>query len=215
MGSDGSAVEQRTITLTEFYKQHNIAQGRLVGSWRVFERGQLDEIIDAGIAKRALDNVLKKYTISISNHGRVVRNDHRKQLFDAVKKIEQDYVAYLKGKNNALVGNVKVQVEFKPFSALEKTFNELENYLRGLKEPGDEEAFYQYQDAVSDFLKREYLNAGDFVSKVRLRTTQLTFKGEQWKNLEFINSVNKAVLNNSNFFDSSFRELLDYYIKLE
>ena len=212
---DGSAAEQRTIALTEFYKRQNIAQGRLVGSWRVFEKGQLKDVMDAGIAKRALDNVLKKYTINISNYGRIVRNDHLKELIAAVENIEQEYIAYLKGENHKSIGGVEIKVQFNPAPALEKTFNELEEYLRCLQVPGGEAALIKYQNAVSDFLQREYLGIGDFVSKVRLRTTQLTFKDEQWKNPEFIYAVEKAVLSSPEFFDAPFCEMLALYIKPE
>ncbi len=210
----GISIESKTVGLTEFYKKNGIEKGRLRGSWIVFNRDKLAEEIDVGIAKRAIEAVYRKTSVSIPAYGRIIRADRIEEFRTALQKIEEDYRRYLSGDPECKrIGDITVTKPFNLGTMIDASFRDLLNYLieicpvKGLETE-------KYILDVKHFVSQQQNRMGFFADKVGMYITESDYKENQWSDHNFLSSFYRSVCNNPDFFDSSFTDLLIRYINL-
>ena len=209
----GTAPESKTIPLSSFYEKHGIAQGRLKGSWSLFEKEKVRESLDAGIVNRAKEAELKELTVSIPVYGRIIRSNDLETLHARMDGIADDFRAYLNGSPDCKkVGSISIQQSFSPKAAVEESFSKLAAYLHSLSPI--EESYEHYHDSVERFIRDERLNLFPFSSKVDLQTVSTTFTENQWSSLDFLYRFIGATYDNPNFFAEDFLNLLNRYAEL-
>lgn len=210
----GTSIERKTISLSEFYNKHNIAKGRLKGSWILFEKEQLNEIIDEGIARKAMEDVYRRFTINIDGYGRIVRIENKDGFIAAMNKIEDDFRSYLRGNSKCeKVGEISIKTAFTPAGAINLSQSELMNYLisvcpvKGLETE-------KYIGDVKRFVDEVYWELTDFASNVELKYVKLTFTVDQWQDFCFLKSVWRTYTDNRKYFTDDIVGLLERYMKL-
>ncbi len=207
----GTSIESKSISLSEFYKKHGIARGRLTGSWKLFDKARIGDAFDVGAAKRAVDAVYRRLSVTVPGYGRLVRADRMAEFREGMKKIEKDYKNYLSGKDCVSIGSVKVWTAFSPWQIIDESLRALLDYLieicpvRGL----DTEAYIQdVKDFVSDEKRKLYWSP----EKVKLKISETDYKENQWRDRAFVNSLFRVAEKNPAFFSEDFRELLARFI---
>lgn len=211
----GTSPENRTISLSYFYKRHNIESGRLRGSWSLFDKSTREQLFDSGIVNKAKEAELKKLSVSIPSYGRIIRSEKLDLLQEKMERIEKDYRMYLDGKTACKkVGEVPVQKQFAPWKAIDESFSGLKNYLYRLG--AEMNAGAKYQNAVDNFIFSEQLKHTSFSENVKLQIMSSTFTERQWENKDFVARFWRTVLENPDFFTEEFANLLwRYYSFLE
>ncbi len=211
---EGVSFENNTISLSEFYQKHGIAKGRLKGSWRLFEKEKMSEIMDAGIVGKARDAVFRKYSASIPGYGRIVRVKDIEAFRSELDKIASDFRRYLDGDKECLcIGVVPISTPFSPQEAISDSMYALLEYLIEICPVKGLETEKYIQDA-KDFTDKTYRELDRFSDKVRMRMTESSYRDNQWKNRDFIDCVWKAVTTDRGFFSDDFVSLLERYSKL-
>ncbi len=206
----GTSFENKTISLTEFYDKNGIEKGRLRGSWTLFEKQEIDKILDEGIVRKAVDIINKELSLSIPGYGRIVHSEDLGKYRDGLEKIEKDYREYLNGRGEH-VGSIKVKYKFTPSEAIEKSLRELKRYLLTICPDPNSDV---YGARVEYFIEETRGKLTDISDKVKLRITESSFKESQWENSDFIESIWKACNINPGFFSDEFMCLMDRYSHL-
>ncbi len=215
----GTKPESRTVNLTNFYTKHKIASGKLRGTWCLFDKADLNSIIDFGIMDRAKEAVMNTISVVIPGYDTIIRVNDVASCRNSMEKIASDYQAYLAGDSKCkYIGKIEIKTFFSPKEALNSTFNELRHYLLRLWYSGKSESYsdsdYKYEKAVDMFLTNKYNKCCSFSKHVKLKFKETTYKESQWESEYFITSLCSAVRKNPDFFDKDFLELLNRYIKL-
>lgn len=207
----GTSPENVTIPLSRFYEKHNIEGGRLRGSWNLFVKSDLNQILDAGIVNKAKEAELKNLSVSIPTYGRIIRSKDLDVLRARMERIEQDYKLYLRGdKNCDKVGEIKVQQGFSPADAVSSSFDGLAEYLHKMKRYED----YKYHEAVEEFIWKQKSEQMCFSDRVKLHFTSSTYTESQWEDKAFLERFCKAVFENEDFFDMEIKDLIERYMKI-
>ena len=207
----GTSIESKSISLSDFYREHEIAQGRLTGSWRLFDKAKIGDAFDVGAVKRAVDEVYRRLSVTVPGYGRLVRAERMAEFRENMKKIEEDYRNYISGNVCGSIGSVLVRTAFSPWQIIDESFRALLDYLieicpvKGL----DTEAYIQ---DVKNFVFKEQSKLDGFPEKVKLRITETDYKGNQWRDKAFVNSLFRAAVKDREFFSEDFRELLARFI---
>ncbi len=212
----GASIEKKTISLSEFYNKHNIAKGRLKGSWSLFGKEQISQIIDEGIARKAIDVADSQFTVNIDGYGRIIQIVKKDNFIAVMHSIENDYISYLRGNNESKkIGEIEIKTRFTPSDALKVNQSELLGYLIGFC-PMQELETEKYISDVNRFIDESYWKLTDFASNVELKIVQSTYTEGQWRDLSFVNKVWKTCndRHNRQFFTQQFVTLLKRYIKL-
>lgn len=211
---EGVSFENNTISLSEFYQKHGIAKGRLKGSWRLFEKETLSKIMDEGIVGKARDVVFRKYSASIPGYGRIVRVKDIEAFRSELDKIASDYRRYLDGdKDCTSIGGIPISKLFSPQEAISDSMYALLEYLIEICPVKGLETEEYIQDA-KHFVDKTYRKLGRFSDKIHMRMTESSYRDNQWKDREFIDSIWKAVTTNHRFFGDDFVSLLERYSEL-
>ena len=209
----GTSIESRMIGLSGFYKKHGIAQGRLMGSWKLFDKSSIGESFDVGLARRAVDEVYSRLSVTVPGYGRIVREDKMEEFHSAMNWIEGDYRRYLSGKECRHVGGITVEKAFSPWSDINESLNALLDYLieicpvKGLETEG-------YIQDVKEFIDIHRDELDHLADKVSLRITATSYKKSQWSDRTFVASLCQVTRKNPDFFDDEFRTLLKRCINL-
>jgi|GEM_PF-2443572 len=210
----GVLIERKTISLSAFYNKHNIAKGRLKGSWNLFEKKELKNILDEGIARKAMDMVNQKFTINIDGYGRIVCLEKKDEFLKAMNQIKADYISYRRGKNGCKkIGEIEIKTEFKPEEAIRASCSELQNYLIGVCPVKGPEA-ERYMNEVKYFADASKWISVVFASKVELTSILTTYTDDQWQDDSFVKKVWRTCKSNREYFEYDFAELLHRYIRL-
>ena len=211
---EGVSFENNTISLSEFYQKHGIAKGRLKGSWRLFEKETLSKIMDEGIVGKARDAVFRKYSASISGYGRIVRVKDIEAFRSELDKIASDFRRYLDGdKDCTSIGGIPISKPFSPQEAISDSMYALLEYLIEICPVKGLETEKYIQDA-KHFVDKTYRKLGRFSDKIHMRMTESSYRDNQWKDREFIDSIWKAVTINHHFFEDNVITLLERYSNL-
>ncbi len=205
----GTKPENRTVVLTKFYANNNIAKKKLRGTWSLFDKADIEKMVDVGIVERAKERALSKISASIPGYGTILRTEKVPYCRAVMEKIELDYKAYLNGKECTHVGEIDIKTTFSLQNALDNAFSELRDYLLSI-EPG-EKPNDKYEDAVEKFIKKEKYKCDCFSDSVKMKLEETAYKASQWESQDFISSLWEAVNMNTDFFDSDFEALLDRY----
>ena len=207
----GVSFENKTISLSEFYRKHGIANGRLKGNWRLFEKEKLAEIMDDGILGKARDTVLRRFTVSIPGYGRIVRVKDIEALQATLQSIVSDYRSYLDGDRECKrVGEIPIVKPFFPYDTIAESFCDLLDYLISIC-PVKELETESYIQEAKEFADKEYYKLNRFSEQVSMRITETSYKENQWKSHEFINCIWKAIETDRKFFSDGFVVLLERY----
>ena len=206
----GTSPETRTIKLSDFYIKHGIERGQLRGSWSLFEKKRLKEILDVGIANRAKEAELKGLTLSVPTYGRIIRIGDLEKLRAKMEEIERDFKGYLDGAEDCKkVGSVLVKRRFSPAEDVAESFDRLQAYLHRI---GDERnADRKYHAAVDKFVDRERWKQKPFSERVKLQFTSSTYTESQWSDRAFMERFWQAMCDNPSFFEEDFKKLLERY----
>lgn len=208
----GISLESQTISLTNFYRRNKIAGQRLRGSWMLFSKEQAAEAMDVGIGQRALDVWRDEFTKSIEGYGRIIPKSQVSAYINAVEKIEEDMVAYLRGDPEIkTVGTIPVMKWFKPQSFLDDILVKLRQYLNSLS-PGTEISAAKYKDNVEKMVWNASWQIRDCSSKVELRKSVSNFDELQWEDDHFLWKVEKLCSKHPDFFDEEFLSMLNRYM---
>ena len=207
----GTSFESKTISLTEFYDKNGIEKGRLRGSWTLFEKQEIDKVLDEGIARKTVDAINKEMSLSIPGYGRIVRSEDLGRYREGLESIERDYRQYLNG-NTQQVGSIHAKNGFTPNEAIENSLNELKRYLQTICPNPDWDG---YGEHVDYFINNTREKLTHFSDMVKLRITESSFTESQWGNSDFIKSIWKAYYINPGFFSDEFMRLLDRYSRLQ
>ncbi len=212
----GTSIERKAISLSEFYTKHNIEKGRLKGSWSLFDKEHLSQIMDVGIVRKAIDALNGQFTVNIDCYGRIIRTEKTDAFIVNMKGIERDYISYLNNENKRKkIGVIEIKTRFAGLDELTATRSDLLGYLlsfcsiQGLSTE-------KYISDVNRFVDEAYWKTTDFASNVDLCVTQLTYTESQWKNHKFVYKVWQTCNDRSNrhFFDQDFTKILERYIEL-
>lgn len=202
-----ASVERKTISLTPFYKKNKIAQGRLRGTWELFDLHDLPKIMDTGIAQRAMGKVNKQYTITVENAYKLIKKETLSAYQRDVSKIETDYCKYLRGQNITNVGTEKITVPFSPEEAINASIIELAKYLYSVAPTLDKHSAEKFAfDAREKTLES--------IANVESKTVITAFSAEQLKDLSYVNKLWKAICENQGFFEESLIQLIGRYYEM-
>ncbi len=212
-------IEDKKIGLTRFYNCHGISKGRLMGSWKLFDKDQLNTILDKGLKKKIIDALSKEFSISLGvSYGKIIHNKDKEDFKKRAEDIEKDYLDYLRGINkNNTIGNIKIRVAFNPEEAVNSSRNQLSKYLKGLKPNISEFERIKYNYDVDKFVKEAFadIDTNDFASKVILKKIFTNFTEDQWEDDNFIEVIKDACGNEKNrkFFSEEFSAKFNQLIK--
>ena len=208
-------IEDKKIGLTRFYNRHGISKGQLVGSWKLFDKVQLNTALDKGLKKKIIDDLSQEFSISLGvSYGKIIHNEHKEAFKKRAEEIEKDYIDYLKGVNkNNFIGNIKIRVAFNPDEAIENSRKQLTEYLKELK-PSVSSPL-KYDDDVKNFVGDVFADINDFASKVTLKKIFTNFTEDQWEDDNFIKAIVDASNDekNKNFFTEEFTTEFYYLLK--
>ena len=200
--------------LSDFYQEHGIAKGRLKGSWRLFDKETLSEIMDDGVVNKARDAVYHKYSAIIPGYGRIVRAKDIEAFRSELDRIISDYRRYLDGdKNCTNICGIPISKPFSPQEAIGDSMYALLEYLIEICPVKGLETEKYIQDA-KDFVDRTYNEIGWFSDKVHMRMIESSYADNQWKSRDFVDCIRKAISINRSFFGDDFVALLERYSKL-
>lgn len=207
----GASIEKKTISLSDFYAKHKIAKGQLKGSWNLIDPVRARKVMDVGIARRAIDEVLAKYTINIPNFGKISKKSDNACLRSLLSQIEKDYIAYLRGTPEVeKIGSIIVQTPFSPQALIKENLNSLENYLSELKhDDGWPQAKYLLH--VKKFIAGASSKNDRLFSSVRLNLKWTVPADSQWTDKEFLLKLYFAMIESPDFANLQFLELLRRY----
>lgn len=209
---EGSAVERKTISLNEFYKKHNISSGRLKGSWVIFDKHEASKYIEQGITKKAMKPIEDKYSLVIENYGKIIKKNTLDEFMKQVDSIINDYKEYLKGKNEKKIGDVTIHTKFNCSDPLDKTCEDLRNYLMNICPYEGAAGEKMYGCTVDEFIDEVKEKYCDFSSDVKSITKYVNYPLEQWENEDFIRKFIKCVRGDKKgFFQPELIELIDRY----
>ena len=203
-----ASVDRKTIPLTQFYKKNNIAQGRLRGTWELFDPRDLPKIMDTGIAQRALNKVNKQYTVTVENAYKLIKKEKLPEYQRDVGKIETDYCQYLRGQNTTTVGTEKITVKFMPEEAINASIDELTGYLYSIVPPNFDPKRIEY---FTGDAKRKTLES---IANVESKTVITAFSAEQLKDLGYVSKLWKAICENQGFFKEPLVRLIGRYYEM-
>lgn len=207
----GTSFENKTISLTEFYDKNGIEKGRLRGSWTLFDKQEINKVLDDGIARKAVDAINKEMSLSIPGYGRIVRIEDLGRYREGLESIERDYRQYLNG-NTQQVGSIHAKNGFTPNEAIENSLSELKRYLLTICPNPDWDGYGKHVECFIDDTRGKLIHFSD---KVKLRITESSFKESQWEKTDFVESIWKAFDTNHDFFSDKFICLLDRYSQLQ
>ena len=212
-----ASIERKTISLTEFYKKNGIAQGRLRGTWEVFDKEKISEIIDTGIAQRALDEVKKKYTVVVESAYRLIKKSDIEAFKKEIKQIEDDYSLYLRGKKtgeNDKIGNIKISVAFSPQDAIDKTIEELREYLYGIVVlySGKGRLNTDVFQSVDRFANKAKWEISESMGDIASKSVFSAFAEEQLKDVNYVEKLCQCLYENTDYFGKDIYDLLCRYL---
>jgi hypothetical protein len=207
----GTSFENKTISLTEFYEKNGIEKGRLRGSWTLFDKQEINKVLDEGIARKAVDAINKEMSLSIPGYGRIVRTENLGRYREGLESIERDYRQYLNG-NTQQVGSIHAKNGFTPNEAIENSLSELKRYLLTICPNPDWGLYEKHVECFVDDTRGKLIHFSD---KVKLRITESSFKESQWENPDFIESIRKTFATNRGFFSNEFMYLFGRYAQLQ
>ncbi len=210
----GVSFESRQISLSEFYRDHGIAQGRLLGSWRLLDKERIGDSFDVGIARRAIDDVYRRLSVSVPGYGRIVRADKMPEFRNAMGKIEEDYRDYISGKTCRRIGGIEVTRPFAPWRIIEESFDALLDYLVEISPVKGRDTEGYIQD-VKWFISECKEELSRVPEKVKLKITETSYKPDQWSDHSFVASMMRAAVNNRQVFDGEFIKTLKRYIDVQ
>ncbi len=209
----GTSLEAKRVSLSQFYRDHGIAQGRLTGSWKLFDKQSAGESLDAGIANRAVGGVYRRLTVMVPGYGRIVRAEHMAEFRDSLAGIKGDYRDYVSGKPCRSIGGIAVTKPFAPWQKIEESLKALTDHLIGISPVKglDLEAYIQ---DVKWFVEDRRDEMDRMFQKVSLRISETSYKEGQWSDRAFVSSLYRAAVNHWEFFDGAFVDLLKRCIGL-
>lgn len=203
-----ASVERKTIPLTPFYEKNRIAQGKLRGTWAVFDREDLSKIMDCGIAQRALSFLSKQYTVTIENAYKLIRKDKLEEYKQKIKTIEKEYCLYLRGENVDKVGTERVSVKFSPKEAIEISLDELTEYLYSIPQKSPPKY------TVESFVSNAWEKIMSSITNAETKTLVSALSEEQLKDKGYVKKLMKATTENSTLYDECLLDLLRRYVEM-
>ena len=200
-----ASIERKTIPLTLFYKKNGIAQGRLRGTWDLFDPRDLPQSVDTGIVQRALSKVNEEYTVNVENAYRLIRKETLPEYQKKVSEIEAAYYKYLQGQNPGKVGSEDIRVPFSPENAIDASIHELTGYLFSIVPPG-----FGFS-RIEDFIKDARQKIMESITRVESKFVIMSLSAEQLEDISYISKLRKAICDNNGFFEKSLIDLIDRY----
>lgn len=170
----GTRIDRISIPLSDFYKSCSISEGRLKGSWTLFDTREVEELLDKGIADRALNSAFQSLTIQISKYGRIIHAQDRERFHEAVHGIEDDFRKYLAGENTkGKVGDVEIKKTLNLTQATAKGLQLLEDYLKEIMPANAYKD--RYESEVQGFIESHRKKCEDFSERVELKIEEMEY----------------------------------------
>lgn len=225
----GCTIENKKISLSNFYRKYQISKGYLIGSWRVFPDDSKVSIIDKGIVQKAVDQVNDQFTCTCAGF-RILPRTTREQYDASIKQIHDEFVQYLNESTRPFntdnkegphtIGGIPVNTPFSPGQALSNTRDSLQKYLESLSFPKQYE-FWEWQNEVNCFIDKNfpYERNYDWAKDVEIKTTYTNFDTWQWEDSSFIEQLLESDRKHLKtwgkvFFDSEIYDLMNQYVTM-
>jgi len=211
----GTNIENKIIGLSGFYKDNGIAEGRLKGSWTLFDKNTVGNVMEKGILEKAREKVFKQFSVSIPSYGRIIKIADTDKLKEQIYIILSEYQKYLKGDADCKsIYGVPINQGFSPSEAINESMEQLRTYLISAF-PYDKFDFSSYYlRNVNDFIEQTRKSLVDFEKQTGVNINETSYTENQWENRDFINRLWEAVNYHRSFFPRDFLSLLDRYSKL-
>lgn len=211
-----TAIEGRKFALTDFYRKFRIADGHLIGSWKIFESEDIHSYMDSGLLQKARDLCDREFTAMIPGRERIILRENICAYEKTLNKIMTEYIEYLSGKNTSSVGSVGVKTPCTILSHIDSSKKKLRDYLLDILNQSSKLS-ESSRDYVDSYIAKRFPSFESLHDNASVTATTMTYDDDQWKKPDFFETVASTILDEGkNHFgvDSHLKELLEIGLDL-
>ena len=205
MKCQGVSFEDITISLNDIYKKLGVEKGRLKGSWKLFDKNDIAEDLDIGVAKDAIKACKDKYSYKVEGYDYIIALEKRKAFSDAVNEIEAQYKRYISGEKIEIIGDIKILRQCRIKYKLEQVISELWLYLTKLCGKNEHN-----ERIINKFLEKQLDKLDHFEDRIKIKQEWYNTMTYQWENIDFAKKILKVFTEKN--IEKEFCDLLIEYI---
>ena len=210
------SIESKKFALTGFYRKFKIADGHLIGSWKIFESEDIHSYMDSGLLQKARDLCDREFTVMIPGRERIIPRENICAYEQALNRIMAEYIDYLLGENTSSVGAMRIKTPCTLLSHIDSSKLQLKMYLLDiLKQSSKLSEHSQYY--VDSYIEKRFPSFESLHDKASVTVTTMSYDDEQWKKQDFFEAVAGAILDggkNPFGVDSNLKEILEIGLDL-